>query len=220
MQPFPIGRDDLRELIAAKLRDGLPLHTDGVREALIAHLGTHVSMSWREISRNCRRRCATLTSFRICSATFADGNSAFRTNPRPTPTSRPSTGSARSRTCQWRRRACQPSRTSSTSLTASAVRRRSRTYACEATSMLLPLALRAAGTSSCVTSNVPRSCRQRRERCPRPVVLAYTHLVSGTLVRSVSPRQHGRDRTLEGFTSHRRRNADDDALVAVGALTD
>ena len=44
MEPFPIGRDDLREVIAAKLRDGLPLDTDGVRDALIAHLGTRLDV--------------------------------------------------------------------------------------------------------------------------------------------------------------------------------
>jgi hypothetical protein len=44
MEPFPIGRDDLRQVIAAKLRDGLPLNVDGVRDALIAHLGTRLDV--------------------------------------------------------------------------------------------------------------------------------------------------------------------------------
>jgi hypothetical protein len=37
-EPFPIGRDDVREVIADKLRDGLPLDAEGIRDALIAHL--------------------------------------------------------------------------------------------------------------------------------------------------------------------------------------
>jgi len=44
MEPFPIGRDDLREIVAAKLRDGLPLNPDRVRDALIAHLGTRLDV--------------------------------------------------------------------------------------------------------------------------------------------------------------------------------
>ena len=44
MEPFPIGRDDLREVIAAELRDGLPLDANGVRDALIAHLGTRLDV--------------------------------------------------------------------------------------------------------------------------------------------------------------------------------
>ena len=44
MDSFLIGRDDLREVIAAKLRDGLPLDADGVRDALIAHLGTRLDV--------------------------------------------------------------------------------------------------------------------------------------------------------------------------------
>jgi hypothetical protein len=44
MEPFPIGRDDLREVIAAKLRDGPPLDAEGVRDALIAHLGTRLDV--------------------------------------------------------------------------------------------------------------------------------------------------------------------------------
>ncbi len=44
MEPFPISRDDLREVVAAKLRDGLPLDVDGVRDALIAHLGTRLDV--------------------------------------------------------------------------------------------------------------------------------------------------------------------------------
>ena len=44
METFPIGRDDLRQVIAAKLREGLPLDADGVRDALIAHLGTRLDL--------------------------------------------------------------------------------------------------------------------------------------------------------------------------------
>jgi hypothetical protein len=44
MEPIPFGRDDLREVIAAQLRHGLPLDTDGVRAALIAHLGTRLDV--------------------------------------------------------------------------------------------------------------------------------------------------------------------------------
>lgn len=44
MEPFPLGRDDLREVISAKLRDGLPLDANGVRDALIAHLGTRLDV--------------------------------------------------------------------------------------------------------------------------------------------------------------------------------
>lgn len=39
IEPIPFGRDDLREVIGTQLRHGLPLDTDGVRAALIAHLG-------------------------------------------------------------------------------------------------------------------------------------------------------------------------------------
>ncbi len=41
-EPFPIGRDDLREVIANGLRSGLPLDVAGVRDALIAHLGVRL----------------------------------------------------------------------------------------------------------------------------------------------------------------------------------
>ena len=44
MEPIPFGRDDLREVIATQLRHGLPLDTDGVRAALIAHLGTRLDV--------------------------------------------------------------------------------------------------------------------------------------------------------------------------------
>jgi hypothetical protein len=44
MEPFPFGRDDLRAVIATKLRDGLPLNVAGVRDALIAHLGTRLDV--------------------------------------------------------------------------------------------------------------------------------------------------------------------------------
>lgn len=44
MEPVPFGREDLREIIAAQLRNGLPLDTDGVRAALIAHLGTRLDV--------------------------------------------------------------------------------------------------------------------------------------------------------------------------------
>jgi hypothetical protein len=44
IEPFPIGRDDLRDVIAGRLRDGLPLDANGVREALIAHLGTRLDV--------------------------------------------------------------------------------------------------------------------------------------------------------------------------------
>jgi len=58
MEPFPIGRDDLREVIAVKLRDGLPLDADGVREALIAHLGTRLDVmegNLAELPREARK---------------------------------------------------------------------------------------------------------------------------------------------------------------------
>jgi hypothetical protein len=42
IEPIPFGRDDLREVIATQLRHGLPLDVDGVRAALIAHLGTRL----------------------------------------------------------------------------------------------------------------------------------------------------------------------------------
>ncbi len=42
IEPIPFGRDDMREVIATQLRHGLPLDTDGVRAALIAHLGTRL----------------------------------------------------------------------------------------------------------------------------------------------------------------------------------
>lgn len=42
MEPVPFCRPDLREVIAAQLRHGLLLDTDGVRAALIAHLGTRL----------------------------------------------------------------------------------------------------------------------------------------------------------------------------------
>lgn len=44
INPIPFGRDDLREVIAKQLRRGLPLDTDGVRAALIAHLGTRLDV--------------------------------------------------------------------------------------------------------------------------------------------------------------------------------
>jgi hypothetical protein len=44
MEPIPFGRDDLREVIAAQLRHGLSLDTDGVRTALIAHLETRLDV--------------------------------------------------------------------------------------------------------------------------------------------------------------------------------
>lgn len=44
MEPIPFGREDLREVIAEQLRHGLPLDTDGVRAALIAHLGTRLDV--------------------------------------------------------------------------------------------------------------------------------------------------------------------------------
>jgi hypothetical protein len=44
MEPFPIGRDDLRAVIATKLRDGLPVGAGGVRDALIAHLGSRLDV--------------------------------------------------------------------------------------------------------------------------------------------------------------------------------
>jgi hypothetical protein len=44
IEPIPFGRDDLREVIATQLRHGLPLDTDGVRAALIAHLGTRLDV--------------------------------------------------------------------------------------------------------------------------------------------------------------------------------
>lgn len=42
IEAFPIGRDDLRTVIAAKLREGLSLDAEAVREALIAHLGARL----------------------------------------------------------------------------------------------------------------------------------------------------------------------------------
>jgi hypothetical protein len=42
IEPIPFGRDDLREVIGTQLRHGLPLDVDGVRAALIAHLGTRL----------------------------------------------------------------------------------------------------------------------------------------------------------------------------------
>ena len=44
LESFPIGRIDLREVIAAKLRDGLPMNANSVRDAFIAHLGTRLDV--------------------------------------------------------------------------------------------------------------------------------------------------------------------------------
>jgi len=44
MEPIPFGRGDLREVIGTQLRHGLSLDTDGVRAALIAHLGTRLDV--------------------------------------------------------------------------------------------------------------------------------------------------------------------------------
>lgn len=44
MEPIPFGRDDLREVIASQLRRGLPLDTEGVQAALIAHLGARLDV--------------------------------------------------------------------------------------------------------------------------------------------------------------------------------
>lgn len=44
MEPVPFGREDLRKVIAAQLRHGLPLDADGIRAALIAHLGTRLDV--------------------------------------------------------------------------------------------------------------------------------------------------------------------------------
>lgn len=50
LEPFPIGRDDLREVIAHGLRSGLPLDVAGVRDALIAHLGTRLDRMEADIA--------------------------------------------------------------------------------------------------------------------------------------------------------------------------
>jgi hypothetical protein len=44
MKSFSIGDDDLREVIAAKLRDGLPLDANTVRDAFIAHLRSRLDV--------------------------------------------------------------------------------------------------------------------------------------------------------------------------------